>query len=234
LIVSGSSDPFTTTSLAIARVGDYYLNTVTHTLFGPRNPDFTWPPGMSLNGTNGNTIYSGATNPTGTWAFVGAVGDFYLNTATSTLFGPKTTTAVWPGTGVSLVGPLAPADVLVTSCSATGNTNINVATSPTVRFIFCDYGNTPSAGTITLTLLSASQYPAGTVITVTTTNTNGAFGGGSLTLRLISPGSTLSSSNGANLALPANIDDFGVLGVYPEPRSFRLVSSGSTNRWFLL
>jgi hypothetical protein len=238
LIISGPNDPTTTLTMG-AREGDYYLNTTTHTLFGPRaaGSPYWLPTGLSLNGspgTNGNTIYNGTTNPTGSWTATGVIGDFYLNTAATTLFGPKTSTTAWPSIGVSLVGPIAPADVLVTSCSAIGNTNINITASPTVRFIFCDYGGTASAGTITLTLQSALLYSAGTVITVTTTNTGGALGGGPLTLRLISPGSTLTSSTGANLALPANISDFGVFGIYPEPRSFSLVSSGSTNRWFLL
>lgn len=50
-------------------------------------------------GKSGNTILSGTSDPT---AAIGSTGDFYLNTATNKLFGPKTTT--W-GTGTSLVGP---------------------------------------------------------------------------------------------------------------------------------
>ena len=53
------------------------------------------------NGTNGATILSGAVNPA---AGTGNNGDFYLNTTTSTLFGPKAGGA-WPGSGTSLVGP---------------------------------------------------------------------------------------------------------------------------------
>lgn len=50
-------------------------------------------------GKSGNTILSGTSDPT---AAIGSTGDFYLNTATNKLFGPKSTT--W-GTGTSLVGP---------------------------------------------------------------------------------------------------------------------------------
>ena len=46
----------------------------------------------------GRTILSGTVDPT----TEGVDGDFYINTATTTLFGPKNVT--WP-TGVSLVGP---------------------------------------------------------------------------------------------------------------------------------
>lgn len=50
-------------------------------------------------GTNGRTILSGSVNPT----TEGDNGDFYINTSTSTLFGPKASGA-WPS-GVSLIGP---------------------------------------------------------------------------------------------------------------------------------
>jgi hypothetical protein len=53
-------------------------------------------------GADGRTILSGAVDPT----TEGVDGDFYLNTATSTLFGPKATT--WPA-GVSLIGLTGPA-----------------------------------------------------------------------------------------------------------------------------
>ncbi len=49
-------------------------------------------------GTNGNTILSGSVDPTDE----GVDGDFYLNTATSTLFGPKVS-GTWPA-GVLLKG----------------------------------------------------------------------------------------------------------------------------------
>ena len=57
--------------------------------------------GGGVNGTNGNTILSGTSAPTG-----GNNGDFYLKTDTFCLYGPKTT--VWPGSCTSLVGPAGP------------------------------------------------------------------------------------------------------------------------------
>lgn len=54
-------------------------------------------------GTVGNTIHSGVVNPTS--PSLGQVGDFYINTQTNTIFGPKlATTPFWPSTGVSLIG----------------------------------------------------------------------------------------------------------------------------------
>jgi uncharacterized protein (TIGR02145 family) len=55
-------------------------------------------------GLNGKTILSGTANPT---AGLGTIGDFYLNTSTNTLFGPKTS-GTWPATGASLTGPAGP------------------------------------------------------------------------------------------------------------------------------
>ncbi len=53
------------------------------------------------NGADGKTVLSGSSNPT---AGIGNNGDFYLNTNTKILFGPKASGA-WPSLGVSLVGP---------------------------------------------------------------------------------------------------------------------------------
>ncbi len=55
------------------------------------------PQGAS--GADGKTVLNGITNPTSE----GTNGDFYINTSTNTLFGPKAS-GVWPS-GVSLVGP---------------------------------------------------------------------------------------------------------------------------------
>lgn len=63
---------------------------------GPEGP--TGPTGAS-----GRTILSGAVDPIAT---DGANGDFYVNTATNYLFGPKAAGA-WPA-GVSLIGPAGP------------------------------------------------------------------------------------------------------------------------------
>jgi|GEM_PF-4865230 len=52
-------------------------------------------------GLNGKTILSGVTNPSNTTD--GNNGDFYINTNTLRLFGPKTA-GVW-GAGISIVGP---------------------------------------------------------------------------------------------------------------------------------
>ena len=61
---------------------------------------------QGLAGTNGNGVLNGASAPTNNQ---GVDGDFYVNTTTNTLYGPKAN-GTWP-TGVSLVGPQGPAGV---------------------------------------------------------------------------------------------------------------------------
>lgn len=58
---------------------------------------------QGANGINGKTILNGNVNPVNT---TGVDGDFYINTATNQLFGPKTA-GVW-GLGVNLTGPTGP------------------------------------------------------------------------------------------------------------------------------
>lgn len=61
----------------------------------------TGTPGPS--GANGNTVLNGTVAPT---SGVGVNGDFYINTATNQIYGPKASGA-WPA-AVSLVGPAGP------------------------------------------------------------------------------------------------------------------------------
>jgi hypothetical protein len=97
--------------------GDIAINTVTWKVFAPKAAG-AWPAGVSLvgpqgapgtpgtNGTNGTngldgkTVRYGAANPLAT---DGTDGDFWINTTTHFIFGPKASGA-WPA-GTSLVGP---------------------------------------------------------------------------------------------------------------------------------
>lgn len=55
-------------------------------------------------GADGKSVLNGDVDPS---ASTGADGDFYFNTATGTMFGPKTAGA-WPSSSTSLVGPQGP------------------------------------------------------------------------------------------------------------------------------
>jgi hypothetical protein len=97
--------------------GDWYINTTTHFIFGPKASG-AWPAGTSLvgpagatgatgpqgptgsTGAAGNTVLYGVGDPTGA---IGVNGNFYINTATNFIFGPKAGGA-WPA-GTSMVGP---------------------------------------------------------------------------------------------------------------------------------
>ena len=117
-VSNGTSNPVSGTGVN----GDFYINTATNTLFGPK-ANGAWPSGVSLVGPTGATGAQGiqaATGATGVAGVAGADGktvrngtsdpvsgtgvdgDFYINTAANTLFGPKANGA-WPS-GVSLVG----------------------------------------------------------------------------------------------------------------------------------
>ena len=111
--------------------GDFYLNTSTSKLFGPKKGG-AWGSGVLLvglpgsKGVDGKTILNGSSNPTNE----GADGDFFLNTITSKLFGPKTGGA-W-GSGVSLVGPSG-------SKGVDGKTILNGVTDPTNEGVDGDF-----------------------------------------------------------------------------------------------
>ena len=160
-VLNGTTAP----SSAIGENGDFYINTTTNTLYGPKTGG-SWPAGTSLvgpqgvpgiqgltgaagpqgaqgiqgstglTGSTGPTGLTGATGPQGPIGLTGAIGsqgnqgiqgvagtngtailngttvpstaiglngDFYINTATNTLYGPKAI-GNWPS-GTSLIGP---------------------------------------------------------------------------------------------------------------------------------
>jgi hypothetical protein len=98
------------------------------------------------NGLDGKSVLNGTSNPT---ASLGANGDFYINTATNTLFGPKSIGG-W-GSGVSLVGLQGPPGLL-----SAGSSN----------------GNTPYWNGINWVVNSSMLYNNGSQVAVNTTSPN--------------------------------------------------------------
>ncbi|MFM6954553.1 MAG: hypothetical protein ACKOWL_06165 [Sphingobacteriaceae bacterium] len=95
-ILSGSADP----AINIGKTGDYYFNTTSRELFGPRNADGTWPLGtVLLEGPVGPQGPIGLTGPAGATGAQGPIG----------LTGPAGATgaagAVGPAGPQGLVGP---------------------------------------------------------------------------------------------------------------------------------
>lgn len=136
------------------------------------------------NGVDGKTVLNGSTNPT----TQGNNGDFYINTATNTLFGPKTAGA-W-GTGVSLVGPTG-------ATGATGSTGATGATGNGIASIVLTSGTHAPGTTDTYTI----NYTSGGTSTFTVYN--GANGSGAVAS--VTATAPITSSGGANpnLAMPA-------------------------------
>jgi hypothetical protein len=119
----GARDPIPSDGMP----GDSWINTATNKIFGPKSTAGRWPAGVSLigpqgpqgiqgiqgpqgnqgiqgpPGQDGNTVLYGTVNPTGA---TGVDGNFYINTATNFLFGPKAG-GVWPA-GVTMTGPQGP------------------------------------------------------------------------------------------------------------------------------
>jgi hypothetical protein len=121
--------------------GDFYINTTTEFIFGPKAGGF-WPAGVSIigptgatgpvgatgaTGADGKTILNGVIAPTGG---VGVDGDFYLDTATETIYGPKSS-GIWPA-GVSLIGPTGPQGIQ-------GYSVLNGTVNPTTQGVDGDF-----------------------------------------------------------------------------------------------
>lgn len=103
------------------------------------------------NGTDGKTILSGTVNPT----TEGANGDFYINTSTSFIFGPKAT-GTWP-TGVSLKG--ADGTGTVSSVGGTGTVS-----GLTLTGTVTSSGNLTLGGTLAITPSNFASQTANTVL----------------------------------------------------------------------
>lgn len=113
VIYSGTTIPAT----SLGAVGDFYLNTTTGLLYGPKTAS-GWGTGFSLKGPTGATGSTGATGAAGSQilngsgipsASLGNNGDYYLDKTNYLLYGPKTVTG-W-GPAVSLQGPAGTANV---------------------------------------------------------------------------------------------------------------------------
>lgn len=115
-VLSGQGAPDPT----VGRDGDFYVDTTTWEIYGPKQT--TWGSGTSLvgpqgeqgppgeagadgqdgtDGINGRSVLSGSVAPT----TEGADGDFYINTSTWEIYGPKD--GSW-GDPTSLIGPEGP------------------------------------------------------------------------------------------------------------------------------
>lgn len=137
-VLSGAGAPG-----AVGNLGDFYINTTTHEIYGPKTGG-GWGSPTSLigpagadgadgtngtngtNGVDGKTVLSGAGAPAGG---LGVVGDFYIDTTANAIYGPKSGGG-W-GSPTSLIGPAgadgadgAPGPNTVTTATTTDITGI--------------------------------------------------------------------------------------------------------------
>ena len=146
---------------------------------GPAGP--TGPTGPA--GVDGKTVRYGSTNPS---SLIGVDGDFYINTATNFIFGPKSGGS-WP-TGTTLVGPQGP----------TGATGATGATGPQGPI-----GNSNSFSTIAVSGQSS-------LVADSSTNTLTVVAGNNITLTTNAGSDTLTIA-GANVGdtLPSQTGNGG-------------------------
>ena len=140
-------------------------------------------------------MLTGTTNPTGA---TGNNGDSYINTATSTLFGPKASGA-WPA-GVSLIGAALPLSGGTLTGSLILNANPTVALGATPKQYVDALTQKLSARTATSSNITAT-YANGTLgvgATLTGTGALGAINGVTLALRdrILVKNQTTASQNG--------------------------------------
>jgi hypothetical protein len=232
---NGTTDPASSTGVD----GDFYINTATNMLFGPKASG-TWPTGVSLvgpTGATGATGAAGAQGPQGIQGLTGATGaagaqgatgaagadgktvgngttdpasstgvdgDFYINTATSMLFGPKAS-GTWP-TGVSLVGSTGAtgAQGIQGLTGATGSQGIQGQTGAT--------GPAPS-GTGIVTVSSGTLQTPGELTGDVTSVTSGAGLATSIATGAVTSDKILDGTIAAADIADAAIIDAKIVGV---------------------
>ncbi len=136
-VLSGTSNPTSN----VGSQGDFYFNTANSTMWGPKGAT-SWPAaGVSLigaTGAKGDTGAAGAAGAAGVAGATGAtgpagkstlngtsgptsadgnVGDFFINTSTNKIYGPKTAGG-WPSTGISMVGTAGVTTIGTGTCGA--------------------------------------------------------------------------------------------------------------------
>jgi hypothetical protein len=149
-ILNGAVDPTTE-----GASGDFYINTTSWEIFGPKAAG-VWGTGTDLIGPQGNV---GATGPAGATGAAGAAGadgrtvlngsvdpttegvngDFYINTTSWQIFGPKTG-GVW-GTGTDLIGATGATGATGSTgaAGADGKTILNGTVAPTTEGVDGDF-----------------------------------------------------------------------------------------------
>lgn len=203
---------------AIGVNGDFYINTTTKTIFGPKAAG-VWPATGTVlvgpagtngtNGINGNTVLNGTIVPT---AAIGVNGDFYINTSTNTLFGPKAA-GVWPATGTSLVGPAGSnASIAMGAISGTSTANGATLTAGVLNLAPADATNGGVITNSTQTIAGAKTFTNAVAGNNTATATIAGFAanintqtGATYTLTVADNGKIITFSNACTVTVPSTL-----------------------------
>ena len=122
------------------------------------------------NGADGRTILNGIVAPGST---VGVEGDFYIDTATNLIYGPKDATGTPWGTGVSIVGTTGTAGDDGDSVSVAVATN--TASSYTLTITSTPGDGSAATSFTTPNLLGSGGVASGTTLPTTTATTDELF-----------------------------------------------------------
>lgn len=134
VIISGTGAP----DLEIGNIGDMYLDTTTSNLYGPKTEN-NWGTPLNLkgadgtdgqNGADGSDILKGSTAPSTT---LGNLGDYYIDSSTGDLYGPKTNNG-W-GNPINLKGT---ANVVATKWINYNWEAYSTTTKKTMKYIVPD------------------------------------------------------------------------------------------------
>jgi len=134
VIISGTGAP----GLEIGDIGDMYLDTTTSNLYGPKT-EGDWGTPLNLkgadgtdgqDGADGSDILKGSTAPSTT---LGNLGDYYIDSSTGDLYGPKTNNG-W-GNPINLKGT---ANVVATKWINYNWEAYSTPTSKTMKYTFPD------------------------------------------------------------------------------------------------
>ena len=135
-ILNGSGPPTGSTG---GNVGDFYIDTTNNNIYGPKESGGWVGSETSLvgpAGSDGKTVLNGTSDPN----TEGSAGDFYINTDSNEIFGPKDENNGW-GDGTSLVGPSQTGAQIKTAYEGESNTNA-FTDSEKLKLNFIDSGAT--------------------------------------------------------------------------------------------
>lgn len=156
-LLHGEGPPF---DLQTGRDRDFYIDTRTSTLYGPR-ANGVWGPGIELRGKDGsigaqgNSLLNGISDPI---FATGIAGDFFLNTTSLMIFGPKDDRQGW-GVGRSITGPTGQAGP-AGPAGAPGIAGATGAIGPRgLTGGYGDYGSFYDTATVALVINTATPVP---------------------------------------------------------------------------